>query len=203
MTILKKSFYLQPVLTVARDLLGAKLVRDLDGERISGIICETEAYDSSHDLACHARNGKTQRNAVMFGEAGLAYVYFTYGMHWCMNAVTGPEGYAAAVLLRAIFPLEGKQIIQTHRGKAAPKNWTNGPAKLTQALTIRGSENGLDLTDPTSGLWIESKLNIPDSLVQRGPRIGIPNVPEPWRSKPWRFWVKENDLADLLNRQTL
>ena len=91
---------------VARDLLGQRLVRLLNGQRVSGLILEAEAYDGESDLACHARSGRTERNSMMYGDAGHAYIYFTYGMHWMLNCVCGPAGYPAAVLLRAILPLE-------------------------------------------------------------------------------------------------
>jgi DNA-3-methyladenine glycosylase len=180
-------FYDRPVLSVARDLLGKRLVRCLDGQRISGLITETEAYDGQLDLACHARSGRTQRNAVMFGPPGCAYVYFTYGMHWCLNAVTGGEGYAAAVLIRAITPQEGLDLIAEKRKGIARVLWTNGPAKLTRALTIDGTQNGAPLTDMRLGLWIEDAAAIPETDIRITPRIGIEKTPEPWRSKPWRF----------------
>jgi len=194
--LLPAEFYNRPVLDVAPALLGKKLVRMVNGLRISGWICETEAYDGSQDLACHARSGQTQRNAVMFGPPGRAYVYFTYGMHWCMNAVTGPEGYAAAVLLRAVFPIEGKRFIAELREGIAEKNWTNGPAKLTKAFAVNKDQNGVNLTDKQDFLWIEDGFSIPTEMIHTGPRIGIQNTPQPWRSIPWRFWITENQLPD-------
>ncbi|MBE0687595.1 MAG: DNA-3-methyladenine glycosylase [Anaerolineaceae bacterium] len=186
--ILPEGFYDRYVVDVARDLLGKRLVRMLDGKRISGIICETEAYDGMQDLACHARVGKTNRNAVMFGPAGRAYVYFTYGMHWCLNVVTGEQDYPAAVLIRAIESQGGVAIIAENRSQVNQKNWTNGPAKLTQALQINGDQNGINITRSDANLWIETGWQVEESLVQSGPRIGIGNTPEPWRSMPWRFW---------------
>src|SRR5512137_1741735 len=109
--ILPTSFYNRPTLTVARELLGMRLVRLLDGVRLGGIIIETEAYIGEEDLACHARFGRTRRNAIMFGLPGFAYVYFTYGKHWLLNVVTEQEGNPAAVLIRAIQPVEGVDII--------------------------------------------------------------------------------------------
>lgn len=187
--ILPERFYERDVVNVARDLLGKRLVRILDGQRISGIISETEAYDGEQDLACHARVGKTNRNAVMFGPAGRAYVYFTYGMHWCLNVVTGEHDYPAAVLIRAIEPLEGLTIIAETRRLVNRKNWTNGPAKLTQALQINRDQNGIDITRRDKNLWIEKVWQVEESLIQSGPRVGIANTPEPWRSMPWRFWL--------------
>ena len=186
--ILPERFYDRNAVEVARDLLGKRLVRILEDQRISGIITETEAYDGTDDLACHARVGKTKRNAVMFGPAGRAYVYFTYGIHWCLNVVTGKQGYPAAVLIRSMEPLEGLPIIAENRKLVDQKNWTNGPAKLTQAMQINGTHNGIDITRRDKHLWIETGWEIEESLIQSGPRIGIANTPEPWRSLPWRFW---------------
>jgi DNA-3-methyladenine glycosylase len=186
--ILPKRFYDREVVQVARDLLGARLVRRLNGERISGIITECEAYDGMQDLACHAKSGKTNRNAVMFGPAGRAYVYFTYGMHWCLNVVAGAVDYPAAVLIRAIEPMEGMAIIAENRPQVNRKNWTNGPAKLTQALQVKREQNGVDMTSQSEGLWIESGWPVAEELVKSGTRIGIDSTPEPWRSMPWRFW---------------
>ena len=185
--VLPYLFYERQVTKVARELLGMRLVRILDGQRISGIITETEAYDGMQDLACHARVGKTDRNVVMFGPAGRAYVYFTYGMHWCLNIVTGAQDYPAAVLIRAVEPQEGLEIIAENRGDVPRKNWTNGPAKLTQALQINRLQNGIDVTGVEDHLWIEKGMEVEENLVKIGPRIGISNTPEPWRNMPWRF----------------
>lgn len=183
MKTIPRSFYNRPTLTVARELLGARLIRVLDGVRLTGIITETEAYIGEEDLGCHARSGKTKRNAVMYGQPGHAYVYFTYGMHWMLNAVTEREGFPAAVLIRAVKPLEGKEIIFDRRkGKD-----TFGPAKLAQALGIDGLLNGADLCDPSSGLWIEEGNAVGSNEIIIGPRVGLFTVPEPWKSVPWRF----------------
>lgn len=185
--ILPKNFYGRPTLQVARELIGARLVRILDGVKLVGIISETEAYISQKDLACHAKAGLTARTAVMFGEPGHAYVYFTYGNHWMLNAVTEREGFPSAVLIRAIQPIEGADIMSARRSGRD----TFGPGKLTQAMGITKSENGADLTETTSGLWIEAGVKVPNSLVTKGPRVGLNNTPEPWLSKPWRFLVKD------------
>ena len=182
---LSHEFYARPTLTVARELLGMRLVRRLDGQRLSGTILETEAYIGETDLGCHAKAGRTQRNAVMYGPPGHAYVYFTYGMHWMLNAVTELAGFPAAVLLRAIQPLEGRDLISTRRqGRDCL-----GPAKLTQALAIDGALNGADLCDPSAGLWIEAGPPLAESDILTGPRVGLYTVPEPWKSIPWRFRV--------------
>jgi len=189
--ILPRDFYDRPTLTVARELIGARLVRILDGVKLVSIITETEAYISEKDLACHARAGRTPRTVVMYGEPGHAYVYFTYGNHWMLNVVTEREGFPAAVLIRAIQPIEGVEIMTARRSGRD----TFGPGKLCQALGITKSENDADLTETTGGLWIEAGLNVPNSLVTKGPRVGLNNTPEPWLSKPWRFLVKGHVIA--------
>lgn len=182
-------FYSQSVHKVARDLLGTRLVRVLDGQRVGGTIIETEAYAGESDLACHARAGRTPRTEVMYGTPGKAYVYFIYGIHWMLNAVAEPAGSPAAVLIRAILPVEGLAEIARRRPLARQRDWTNGPARLCTALDIDGSCSGVDMTSDQSGLWIEPGLPVPDAAVISGPRVGIQNVPEPWRSKPWRWRV--------------
>ena len=189
-TCLPHEFYNRPTLTVARELLGARLVRVLDGIRLAGIIIETEAYVGEEDLGCHAKSGKTRRNAVMYGPSGHAYVYFTYGMHWMLNAVTEREGFPAAVLMRAFEPVEGVEIISARRQGRD----TLGPAKLTQALGVDQALNGADLCDPVSGLWTEAGIPVDDGDVITGPRVGLYTVPEPWKSMPWRFRTSPLDL---------
>ncbi len=187
--ILSPDFYNRPVLNVARDLLGMRLVRILENKRIAGIIAETEAYDGENDLACHAHVGKTRRNEVMFGPPGHAYIYFTYGMHWLLNCVTGPEGYPAAVLIRTIIPTENIETIAINRFPAKEKDWCNGPAKLTRALSIDKNLNGVSLCSKESFIFIEHAESIQDKFVHTTERVGISSVAEPWRSKPWRFQV--------------
>ena len=187
MTILPTKFYNRPTLTVARELLGAQLVRILDGQKLVGLITETEAYIGQTDLACHAKAGMTPRTAPMFGAPGHAYVYFTYGNHWMLNAVTEQEGFPAAVLIRAIQPIEGIEVMMERRSGRD----TLGPGKLTQALGITKSENNLNLTETGSSLKIEAGIFVPDKSVTTGPRVGLNKTPEPWLSKPWRFLIKE------------
>jgi len=186
MKIFPRDFYNRPTLTVARELIGARLVRILDSAKLVGLITETEAYISEKDLACHAKAGLTPRTRVMYGEPGYAYVYFTYGNHWMLNVVTEKEGFPAAVLIRAIQPIDGMEIMLERRSGRD----TFGPGKLTQALGITKSENKVDLTETASGLWIEAGVQVPNSLVTKSPRVGLNNTPEPWLSKPWRFLVK-------------
>ncbi len=185
--LLPREFYNRPTLAVARELLGTTLVRKDNGLRIAGMIVETEAYIGESDLGCHAKAGKTPRTATMYGPPGIAYVYFTYGMHWMLNAVTEEAGFPAAVLIRAIRPLDGLERIAARRANRSRSNWTDGPAKLTQALAIDKSLNGSDLCRRESGLWIEAGKTIPDKNVTIGARVGLYSVPEPWKSIPWRF----------------
>ncbi|HET9589749.1 MAG TPA: DNA-3-methyladenine glycosylase [Anaerolineales bacterium] len=184
-------FYDRPTLTVARELIGARLVRILDGVRLTGLITETEGYIGETDRACHAKAGRTPRTAVMYGRPGHAYVYFTYGNHWMLNVVTEHEGFPAAVLIRAIEPVEGVESMSARRAGRD----TFGPGKLCRAMGITKSENGVDLTKTTGGLWIEAGVSVPDSLVTKGPRVGLNNTPEPWKSKPWRFLVGGHVIA--------
>ena len=186
MNPLPRAFYNRRTLIVARELIGARLVRILDGVKLVGLITETEAYISQKDLACHAKAGITPRTQVIFGEPGHAYVYFTYGNHWMLNVVTERDGFPAAVLIRAIQPVEGVEIMLERRNGRD----TFGPGKLCQALGITKRENAVDLTKTNGGLWIEAGVKVPNSLVTKGPRVGLNNTPEPWLSKPWRFLVK-------------
>jgi DNA-3-methyladenine glycosylase len=184
---LPRTFFARPALQAARELLGAHLVRLESSQRLAGLIVETEAYSGEDDMGCHCRAGHTPRTQVMYGPPGHAYVYFTYGMHWCLNFVVEAEGFPAAVLIRAIQPTEGLEAIASRRTGVPSRHWTDGPAKLCQALAIDGSFNGVDLCSSQSALWIEPGLSIPDSSVTIGPRVGLNNVPEPWKSIPWRF----------------
>ena len=187
--ILTPQWYEQDVLQAARNLLGKRLVRQVDGQRVGGWIVEAEAYRGEEDQACHARAGRTPRTAVMYGPPGRAYVYFTYGMHWMLNAVCMPAGYPAAVLIRAIRPAEGLDFIAARRGGRPKTQWTDGPAKLTRALAITRDLNGANLTVETDGLWIEDAPGVPSEQVITGPRVGLGATPEPWLSLPWRFQV--------------
>ncbi len=184
--ILPRKFYNRSTLAVARELIGARLVRILEGVKLVGIITETEGYIGEEDLACHAKAGRTPRTQVMYGPPGHAYVYFTYGNHWMLNTVTEREGFPAAVLIRAIQPIEGAEVMSARREGRD----TFGPGKLTQAMGIGKGENGVDLTEAGGSLWIEAGISVPDSAVTIGPRVGLNNTPEPWKSKPWRFLVK-------------
>jgi DNA-3-methyladenine glycosylase len=189
--ILPVSFYDRDGVDVARTLLGMHLVRVENGARICRVITETEAYRGMEDLGCHAHSGKTKRNEVMFGPPGRAYVYFTYGMHWCLNFVTGAVGSPAAVLIRAVKPLEGLELIAVRRAGRKRVIWCDGPAKLTQAFGIDGSQNGVSVYSRESGLFVEKGESVREDAILTTPRIGLNNVPEPWRGMPWRFTTRE------------
>jgi DNA-3-methyladenine glycosylase len=192
-----RAFFDRPTLRVARDLLGQRLVRlEPGGRRTSGIIVETEAYIGTDDLACHARSGRTRRNAAMWGPPGHAYVYFTYGMHWCLNLVTEAEGMPAAVLLRGLVAGEGaERILRRRRRPAGARGLLDGPAKVCQALALDRGFDGHDLCSPEARLFVEPWLDLPDSVVTRGARVGLYRVPEPWKSRRWRFSVPGDVLA--------
>ncbi len=189
-SILPRAFYERDTLTVARALLGQRLVRVVEGERLSGRIVEVEAYLGEDDQASHARIGPTRRNAPMYGPPGHAYVYFIYGMHWMFNIVTEPAGIPAAVLVRAIEPEEGIEVMRQRRRGRPDRELTNGPARLCQALAIDGSLNGVDLCDGRL-LFVEAAPSVPDAQVARGPRVGVRGDRRALTA-PWRFWVRGN-----------
>jgi DNA-3-methyladenine glycosylase len=189
---LTRPFYARNTVMVARQLLGKRLVRLENGSRLSGMIVEAEAYRGEEDQACHARSGRTRRTQVMYGPPGHAYVYFTYGMHWMLNFVTEDEGFPAAVLIRAILPEEGVEVMQRRRSGQPPPRWTDGPAKVCQALQISGHQHGLDLCSPQAEIFVEEGDPIPEASVTSGPRVGLYTVPEPWKSIRWNFQVKLN-----------
>lgn len=193
---LHREFFNRPTPVVARDLLGKRLVCVEDQRRLSGIIIETEAYRGEEDQGCHAKAGLTPRTRVMYGPPGHAYVYFTYGMHWMLNFVTEAEGFPAAVLIRAIQPLEGQEIIASRRRGQPPRSWTDGPAKLCRALGIDGRLNGVDICAEDAPLFVEMGVSIPDSSVTITPRVGLNSVAEPWKSQPWRFLVQVSLMQD-------
>ncbi len=189
--ILPRTFYEQDTITVAKRLLGCYLVH-LEGEETTlGRIVETEAY-LVHDPAAHSFIGKTKRNSVLFGPAGHAYVYFIYGMHYCFNVVTGREGMGEAVLIRALEPLQGIPVMQKRRRAQKLTLLCNGPARLTEALAITLSFNGISLFDGPLQIWSSESLSSSapignDDIVQTT-RIGIAKA----RELPLRFYLKGN-----------
>lgn len=199
---LNRSFFNQPTLDVARELLGQRLVKiEPAGQRLSGWICETEAYIGTRDLGCHARAGRTARNASMWGPPGHAYVYFTYGMHWMLNLVTEEEGFPAAVLLRGLIPCEGIDLMRGRRKGRPDAQLTDGPAKLCQALGIDGTWDGVDLCRSQAPLFIERGVSIPPQSVTKGPRVGLNSVAEPWKSIPWGFRLAPQVMRRLKEEQ--
>jgi DNA-3-methyladenine glycosylase len=198
---LARAFFGQETLKVARELLGQRLVRTSGGRRLSGRVIETEAYVGSEDLGCHARHGLTARNESMWGPAGHAYVYFTYGMHWMLNIVTEEVGFPAAVLIRALLPEEGIPAMRRKRRIDANGRLTDGPAKLCQALGIDRGFDGMDLCRRGSNLFFERLVPVPDAGVTRGPRVGLNNIPEPWKSIPWRFRIKPDFVTRLFEKE--
>jgi DNA-3-methyladenine glycosylase len=180
--VLSRAFYRRPSLEVAPDLLGRTLVRVLaDGTRLGARIVEVEAYRED-DPASHSFRGRTARTEVMFGPPGHLYVYFTYGMHFCMNVVTGENGEGSAVLLRAAEPLRGVDRMAANRGLADPRLLCSGPGRLCQALAVDRAQNGIDVVRGTE-LRIEAGTPVPPERVRSGPRVGIRVATD----RPWRF----------------
>jgi DNA-3-methyladenine glycosylase len=174
-----------PVVEIAPRLLGCSLELTINGSVIRARIVETEAYDES-DAASHSYKHKTERTRVMFGPAGHLYVYFTYGMHYCCNIVVGPEGYGAAVLIRAVEPLEGEDIMALGRPNHPGHDLTNGPAKLCQAFGIDKALNGHDLRQEPLKLIAEPAL--PATQIIQTTRVGINQA----KDIKWRFYIKAN-----------
>ena len=182
---LPRSFFARPSPEVGPDLLGRILVRKVaDGRLLTARIVEAEAYQED-DPASHSFRGRTNRTEVMFGPPGHAYVYFTYGMHHCMNVVTGSTGEGSAVLLRAAEPLEGLEEMARRRGTTDPRALCSGPGRLCQALGIDRAENGLDLVRGRL-LWLLEGAPVAPSTISVGPRVGITSGTE----RPWRFSVQ-------------
>ena len=176
MNILPKKFYQRDTVVVAKDLLGKKLVRRIGNYEMSGRIIETEAYRHKDDPASHAFRKITDRNRVMFEEVGMAYVYFTYGMHYCFNVVAKKSKIpAGAVLIRGINPEKGITRMEKNRDVKNLKNLTNGPAKLTQALEITKQHYGIDVTKKLE-IYIEDGLKI--KKIKKSTRVGIKNGKE-------------------------
>ncbi len=170
--VLPPAFYARDTEIVARELLGATLECESPAGRVSGRIVETEAYLGEHDRACHAYVGRTERTDPLYGAPGTAYVYLIYGMYWCFNAVTRERGWPAAVLVRAVEPLEGEALMWRRRGRAKREtDLTSGPGKLCQALGIDARHNRLPLQRPP--LVVRAGEEIDDARLVVTPRIGI------------------------------
>jgi DNA-3-methyladenine glycosylase len=194
---LDRKFYNRPTLKVAKELLGKYLVVEKDGNYVSGKIVETEAYIGPDDPASHAYRGMTPRNKVMFGDSGYAYVYLTYGMHHCLNFVTERKRFPAAVLIRALEPVEGVDLMKKRRKTDDLKNLTNGPAKLCQALGIDRALNGADLCsdiiyveDRGLNRTVQARGTTPAEIISTS-RIGI----KEGKDKRWRFYIENNEFV--------
>lgn len=188
MSRLRRDFFARDAVTVARDLLGKPLLRNYHGHILGGIIVETEAYLGEEDTACHAARGCTPRTEVMYGTAGHYYVYLIYGMYHMLNIVTGDEGHPQAVLIRALLPVQGVEIMRELRGGVAEKQLCNGPGKLCQALAINREFNALPVESEL--LWLEDALLSEERSIIAGPRVGIGYAREEDQQKPWRFTLK-------------
>ena len=188
---LLRSFYEQRTVDVARQLLGKYLVRKHRDGTTSGRIVETEAYIGPEDKACHASRGRTQRTEIMFGAAGHAYVYFIYGFHYMLNIVTEAVDHPAAVLIRAVEPVEGLALMKERRGTKEPRNLASGPGKLCQAFAIDRALNGSDMC---GNVLFVRDVEDPVPKVVTTPRIGVDYAGQ-WKNKPWRFLIQGNEFV--------
>ena len=198
---IRREFYLRDdTLQIAQDLLGKKLVvPTADGERVSGMIVETEAYLGAIDKAAHSyKNRRTKRTEMMFALGGHVYVFFVYGMYFQFNVVVGKIDVPHAVLIRAVEPVENIEIMRIRRGAVMPdKNLTSGPGKLCIALGIDKAFNGADLL--ANKVWLEDFRKISSEEISSGRRIGI-DYAEEFAEKPWRFWVKNSQFQSRQKR---
>lgn len=192
-SLLERAFFAREPETVARDLLGVWLMRSTDGGLAGGPIVETEAYAGPEDHASHSRAGRTRRTEPMFGPVGHAYVYLVYGMHECLNVVAYHSAPAGAVLIRAIEPRVGVELMRGRRGRAtdADVRLAAGPARLCQALGVTRAFNGHDLTTG-DGLWLADRRAGEAVDIGVGTRIGVEYATEGWAERPWRFWIAGN-----------
>jgi DNA-3-methyladenine glycosylase len=179
-----------PVVDVAPTLLNAVL----RGNGVAVRLTEVEAYEGESDPGSHAFRGRTRRTDVMFGPPGRAYVYFTYGMHWCMNVVCGPDGLASAVLLRAGEVIEGEDLARSRRPRSSDRDLARGPARLTKALAIDGTYGGVDLFDARSPLQLALSSPADPAAIRIGPRVGVGGA---GAATPWRFWLAEEATVSV------
>jgi len=190
--LLPLSFYARSPVDVARDLLGVVLRRDDDTGSAAGRIVETEAYLST-DPACHAYRGRTARNASLFGPPGAAYVYLSYGVHWLFNVATGREGEGCGVLIRALEPTEGLELMRQRRGRVDPRELASGPGKLAAALGITGDDDGSSLAEGRIGLVGPSSTPGPITVCRR---VGISTAV----AAPLRFYLTANPHVSQVAR---
>jgi DNA-3-methyladenine glycosylase len=183
--LLPRDFFDRPVDEVAPSLLGHVIAHRTPEGEVAARLTEVEAYAGPLDPASHAYRGETERNAVMFGPPGYVYVYFTYGMHFCMNLVCGPEGTSSAVLLRAGEIIAGEDLARARRPKSTVRDLARGPARLCQALGIVRDQNGLDVCTPGGEMTVLRGEPADPALIRSGPRTGISSAKE----VPWRFYI--------------
>jgi DNA-3-methyladenine glycosylase len=189
---LPPEFYTRDTLALARDLLGKRMVRRFEGQRLAGYITEVEAYISEEDEACHANSGKTKRTAPMYGPPGHLYVYLIYGMYHCLNIVTEREGFPAAILVRALRPVEGQATIRRLRGpQHADRDLARGPGRLCEALAVDRSFNHACLYAEDARLWLEQAPAVPADEIARSPRINV-RGDERARTVRWRFYLRDS-----------
>lgn len=202
---LPRSFFARDVLTVAPALLGCTL----EHRGVTVRLTEVEAYAGYlHDPGSHAYRGRTPRTAPMFGPGGFTYVYFTYGMHWCLNLVTGPVGSAQAVLIRAGEVVAGEDVAATRRVGVPPRDWCRGPARLASTLGLTGADTGLDFCRPTSQrgpLTSDLVARAPEAPVdpmqiRTGPRVGVAGAGGDVAAYPWRFWLDGDPTVSTYRR---
>src|SRR5687768_8541058 len=193
MKVSREFFTREDTLVIARELLGKLLVvPDENGDRVSGMIVETEAYLGIRDKAAHSYGGRrTARNEVTYGPGGHVYVFFVYGMYYQLNLVTGLVDHPHVVLIRGVEPVEGIELMRERRGGMKDKNLTSGPGKLCIALGINRDLNGEDLTE-SGRIWVEEYRTIKKTSVSSGPRVGI-DYAEEFIEMPWRFWIEGNE----------
>jgi len=193
-----REFYLrQNTITIARELLGKLLVVPAEsGKRVSGMIVETEAYMGETDKAAHSYAGRrTKRTETMYAAGGMVYIFFIYGMYYQFNIVTGPQEHPHAILVRAVEPIEGIEVMRERRGEMKDSNLTSGPGKLCIAMAIDSSVNGEDLLGER--VWLEGFRKFARTKTAAGKRIGIDYAEED-AEKPWRFWVNDNPFVSKI-----
>ncbi len=195
---LSHEFYKRDTVEVAKELLGSLLVREFDGAILTGMIVETEAYLGKIDLGCHASKGKTKRNQSMFLSGGHAYVYLIYGMYHMLNFVTKDVDQPEAVLIRAVEPIDGFDVIRANRNNVKKDiDLTNGPGKLTKAYGITNELDGHCLSK--SPLYVESYKSFSDKEITHSKRIGIDYAGE-WKDKLLRFYIKDNKYVSVKDK---
>jgi len=194
---MNQAFFRQDTVELARKLIGCLLVHRTPEGTAGGMIVETEAYAGSVDKACHAYRNRSERTEIMYHAGGCAYVYLIYGMHYCFNVVTGPEGEGNAVLVRALEPVFGLDLMCKRRKTLLLQNLCSGPGKVCQAMGITGREYGLNLCSMKSPLFLKEFRHFDDIMIASGPRINVAYAEEAalW---PWRFYLKDNRYVSKL-----